>query len=272
MNSPYYYETLKKSSHSSKFANNYDMKLIILGSGTCVPSLKRNAPGYYLEAEDKQVIIDCGAGTILQLEKIGKSYKDIDAVFITHPHPDHVTGLIQLIHALLATPLFIREKALTITGPKGFKNFYDKCIAPFFGTPKTFTIQLNEIEGKTEYPPFKVFSTETVHSQGSIAFRFEYKDKSLVITGDADYDGKIIELAMNCNILIADSSFPGSMKVRGHMSPMECGLVAEKARVKILIFSHLHTLPVPDEDRLKECRQVFNGKILLAEDLMELSL
>ena len=71
------------------------MKLIVLGSGTCVPSLKRSAPAYYLEAEGKQILIDCGGGTLLQLEKIGKSYKDIDAVFITHTHPDHIADLMQ---------------------------------------------------------------------------------------------------------------------------------------------------------------------------------
>jgi ribonuclease BN (tRNA processing enzyme) len=45
------------------------MKLIILGSGTCVPSLKRSAPAYYLEAGGRQILIDCGCGTLLQLEK-----------------------------------------------------------------------------------------------------------------------------------------------------------------------------------------------------------
>lgn len=248
------------------------MKLIILGSGTCVPSLKRSAPGYYLEAESRQILIDCGSGTLLQLEKLGKSYKDIDAVFITHPHPDHVAGIMPLIHALLATPLFKREKDLFLIGPKGFKKFYKDCIASVMGRPKTFSIQIIEIEDKMDYPPFQIFTAGTLHSENSIAFRFEHKCKSLVITGDADYNHGIIELSKNSDILIADSSFPESMKVRGHMTSRECGLVAQKAGVKKLLLSHLHSLPFPDTDRLKECRQVFNGDVSLAEDFLEIVL
>lgn len=250
----------------------YDMKLIILGSGTCVPSLKRSAPGYYLEAESRKILIDCGSGTLLQLEKLGKSYKDIDAVFITHPHPDHIAGLMPLIHALLATPLFKREKTLSLIGPKGFKEFYQKSIASIMGRPKTFSIQIIEIENKMDYPPFHVLAAKTIHSENSIAFRFEYKNKSIVFTGDADYDNGIIELSKNSDILIADCSFPESMKVSGHMTPQECGLVAKKAGVKKLVLSHLHTLPFPDECRLEECRQVFKGDVILAEDFLETDL
>jgi ribonuclease BN (tRNA processing enzyme) len=248
------------------------MKLIILGSGTCVPSLKRSAPAYYLEAEGRQILIDCGSGTLLQLEKLSKSYKDIDAVFITHPHPDHVAGIMPLIHALLATPLFMREKALLLVGPKGFKKFYEKGIASVMGRPKTFSIQIIEIEDKMDYPPFHVFAAGTVHSENSIAFRLEHGGKSVVITGDADYDQGIIELSRNCDLLIADCSFPESMKAGGHMTPKECGLVAKKAGVKKLLLSHLHTLPFPDTYRLKECQQVFKGDVSLAEDLLEFNL
>ena len=46
------------------------MRLVVLGSGTCVPSLERNAPGYLLEAGSKKLLIDCGSGTLLQLERV----------------------------------------------------------------------------------------------------------------------------------------------------------------------------------------------------------
>jgi len=248
------------------------MKLIVLGSGTCVPSLTRSAPAYYLEAEARKILVDCGSGTLLQLEKIHRSYKDIDAVFVTHPHPDHVAGIMPLIHALLATPLFKREKDLFLIGPKGFKKFYEKCVASIMGKPKTFSIQIIEIEDKLDYPPFQIFTAGTVHSENSIAFRFEHRGKSVVITGDTDYDEGIIELSRDSDLLIADCSFPEFMKARGHMTPRECGLVAQKAGVKKLLLSHLHTLPVTDNDRLRECQQVFNGDVSLAEDFLEIDL
>ncbi|MEF9475707.1 MAG: ribonuclease Z [Candidatus Mariimomonas ferrooxydans] len=246
--------------------------MIILGSGTCVPSLKRSAPAYYLEEEGRQVLIDCGGGTVLQLEKSGRSYKDIDAVFITHSHPDHVAGIMPLIHALVATPLFKREKGLLLAGPKNLKKFYENCIIPVTGSPKTFSIQIQEIEDKMDYPPFRIFTANTVHSENSLAFRFECGSKSVVITGDADYGPELVELSKKCDILIADCSFTDNMKTSGHMTPKECGLIAREAGVKKLLLSHLHSLPFPNSDRIKQCRQVFNGDVSLAEDLLEFNL
>ncbi len=248
------------------------MKLSILGSGTCVPSLKRNAPAYFLEAGGREVLVDCGSGTLLQLEKINRSYKDLDAVFITHPHPDHVADIIPLIHAFLATPMFKREKDLFLVGPKGLKDFYEHCVIFLMEPAKQLPVQIIEIEDKMDYPPFRVFTARTVHSENSIAYRFELADKSLVITGDADYDNGIVELSKNADILIADAAFPESLKRKGHMTPKECGMVAKKAEVKKLILSHLHELTVSDADKLDECRQVFDGDVSLAEDFMEINL
>jgi len=236
-----------------------------------VPSLKRNAPGYYLEVFDKKILADCGNGTILQLEKAGKSYKDIDAVFITHTHPDHISGLMPFIHALLATPNFKRGKDLLIVGPRGLKKFYESCISHVMKKPKSFTIDAIEIEDKLDLGYLHVFSKKTVHSENSIAYRFEDGGKSIVITGDCDYDEGIVELSQDVDLLIIDCSFPDAMKVPGHLTPKECGLVAKKAKAKKLILSHLYPSSYPDSEKIKECRVVFDGDVLLAEDLMEVN-
>ena len=248
------------------------MKLIVLGSGTCVPSLKRNAPGYYIEAEGARILIDCGSGTLLQLERARKSYRDIDAVFITHRHPDHFADLMPLIHALLATPKFRRMKDLFIFGPREFMAYYEKAIAPVLGRPGGFFIRTIESRDKFDFGPFHIFTAKTVHSSDSIAYRFEHRGKSIVFTGDADYDQGIIALAQNAGLLIADCSFPDSMKAKGHLSAKECGLVAQKAEVKKLLLSHLYPADTPDKDRIEESKESYDGDIVLAEDLMEMEI
>lgn len=244
------------------------IKLIVLGSGTCVPSLKRNAPGYYLEAGDCRILVDCGSGTLLQLEKAGKSYKDLDAVFITHTHPDHFADLMPLIHALLATPKFKREKDLFIFGPKEFITYYNRAIATILGKPRNFSIQLIEADDKMDFRSFHVFTEKTVHSADSIAYRFQNSHKAVVFTGDADYDQRIIEFAGKADLLVADCSFPDENKTKGHLSAKECGIVAQKAGVKKLLLSHLYPADSPDTERTKESSEFFHGDILLAEDLM----
>ncbi|MEN8263166.1 MAG: MBL fold metallo-hydrolase [Nitrospirota bacterium] len=248
------------------------LKLIVLGSGTCVPSLTRNAPGYYMEAEDYQLLVDCGSGTLLQLERAGKSYRDIDAVFITHRHPDHFADLMPLIHALLATPKFKREKDLFIFGPTEFITYYDKSIATVLGKPKDFTIQSHTIDDRLEFGPFNVFTEKTLHSASSIAYRLECGGKTVVFTGDAAYDQGLIEISIAADLLVADCSFPDADKVKGHLSAKECGIVAKKAGVKKMLLSHLYPADTPDTERVNESREAFDGEVILAEDLMEIDI
>ncbi|MEW6602317.1 MAG: MBL fold metallo-hydrolase [Nitrospirota bacterium] len=244
------------------------MKLIILGSGTCVPSLKRNAPGYYLEAEGCRILVDCGSGTLLQLERAGGSYRDVDAVFITHKHPDHFADLMPLVHALLATPDLNRQKDLYIFSPKGFSDYYQSSVSSVLGQPDGFKIRVTEIQDRFDFGPFNVITAKTIHSSDSISYRFECWGKSVVFTGDADYDQGIIELARGADLLIADCSFPDSMKAKGHLSAKECGMVAARAGVGRLVLSHLYPADTPDADRIRESGGAFDGEIVLAEDLM----
>ncbi len=248
------------------------MRLIVLGSGTCVPSLKRNAPGYYLEAEECRVLVDCGTGSLLQLEKAGESYKDLDAVFITHRHPDHFADLMPLVHALIATPEFRREKDLNIIAPEGFKEYYEKSTGSILSTFLNFTIRFIVMNEKLDFGPFHILSAKTIHSADSIAYRFEHNDKSVVFTGDTDYDQGIIILSENADLLVADCSFPDAGKVKGHLCSKECGLIAQKARVKKLLLSHLYPADTPDIERIKESKEVYEGEISLAEDLIVIDL
>ncbi len=248
------------------------MKLIVLGSGTCVPSLIRSSPGYYLEADGCQVLVDCGSGTIHQLEKSGKSYKYIDAVFLTHKHPDHLADLMPLIHALLYTPEFNREKELLIVGPQGFKEYYNNAIGPILFLSDSFSLRIIEIIDEFDFSPFHIRSTRTVHSDDSIAYRFEYNGKSLVFTGDADYDQGLINFAKKADLIVADCSFPGVMKVKGHLSSMECGLIANKSGANKLLLSHIYPSDTSDIERVNEAKENFKGEVILAEDLMEITI
>jgi len=248
------------------------MKILILGSGTCVPSLRRNAPAYLLDAEGLLVLIDCGSGTLLQLERAGKSYRDIDAVFITHRHPDHFADLMPLIHALIATPGFTREKGLSVFAPREFIDYYNLAFMPLFRRITGFNVYLKKIHPSMEYGPFSIRSTRTIHPGEGYAIRFQYNGRGVVFTGDTGYDSRIVEISRGADVLIADCSFLESEKAKGHMSARECGILAREAGVSRLILSHLYPSSMPDEARLTEAQREFTGDIILAEDLMELEI
>src|SRR3989338_3339298 len=209
------------------------MQLTILGSGTCVPTIKRGSPANYLEIGKVKTLVDCGSGTLRQLIIAGLDYKNIDIAFFTHFHSDHILDLNAFIQALNWTPGFDRKKDLILVGPVGFKKFYESYLKPVSGVPRpnTYKIVIKEIKKKLVFENFTVECAKTIHSDTSIAYKFTEKNKSLVISGD-------------------------------------CGLIARKAKAKKLILTHLYPTS-PERIRLNQTKKIFKNTIL-AEDFMKI--
>ena len=247
------------------------MKVTILGSGTGIPSLQRNAAGYLLEVAGLECLIDCGSGTLLRLERVQKSHRSLDAVFFTHTHVDHIGDLMPLLHAL-KLPGPPREKPLSIIGPPGFPDFFQRYVQPVVGLPSGFEVNVVEAPSMDTWNGIGLRTVDTVHSErmNSIAYRFEAEGRGVVFSGDCDDDPGIEELARGADLLILDCSTLDAGKVAGHLSAGECGRVAAGAGVAKVVLTHFYPVSGPDEQRALECRQWYDGAIVLAEDLMEL--
>lgn len=117
------------------------LKVTLLGTGGMMPLKNRALASAMLSCEGRNLLIDCGEGTQVQIRECGYSFKHIDALLVTHYHGDHVSGLPGL---LLSMGNQGRELPLLIAGPPGLKRVVDalRVIAP--GLP--FAIELREIE------------------------------------------------------------------------------------------------------------------------------
>ena len=216
--------------------------------------------------------MDCGSGTLRQLLRSKNPYQDLDGVFVTHIHPDHIGDLIPLIHALKVTPGYRRESPLRLFGPSGFKTYFEQCVAPVATKPKHFDIEVIEVSESFDVDDVSVTTCPTLHSDSvqSVAYRFAAAGRTIMVSGDCDYDSAIVALARNVNILVLDCSFPDALKIPGHLSAGECGRIAAQANVHTLVLSHLYPVPPLNDSRLEEAKDACDAEVCLAEDLMVL--
>lgn len=91
------------------------MKFILLGTGSGMPELDKNQSSLYVNVNGKHLLFDCGEGVSKQLLKHHLDNNVLDAIFISHYHPDHISGLFMLLQMLKIQK---REKPLQLFLPE----------------------------------------------------------------------------------------------------------------------------------------------------------
>jgi ribonuclease BN (tRNA processing enzyme) len=249
-------------------------ELIIIGSGTGIPSLRRGSPGLIVLSNSTKLLIDSGPGALRKMLEVGITYQDIDLLLYTHIHPDHVSDLVHVLFACKYAEL-PREKELLCIGGLGFKSYFEK-LRNLYGSwvePQSYRLTVKEIsEEPFVYRDLRILSKPMAHISGSVGYRIELKDgKSIAISGDTDYCQNIIDLASKVDLLVLECSFPDGKKAEGHLTPSLAGRIASESRCKKLLLTHLY--PVSDQfDIVGQCKQIYPGKIILGEDLMRIKI
>ncbi|MGQ9645512.1 MAG: MBL fold metallo-hydrolase [Thermodesulfobacteriota bacterium] len=249
-------------------------ELMILGSGTGVPSLKRGSPGQVILTDHSKILIDSGAGTLRRMLEVGLTYHDLDLLLYTHIHPDHVSDLVPFLFATKYSDL-PRKRDLLCAGGPGFRRYF-KRIKKVYGSwiePELYSLMIREVSKRPlRFRDIRIFSKPMAHLPESVGYRIEWSGgRSIAISGDTDYCQNIVELASDVDLLVLECSFPNDQKVEGHLTPSLAGRIARESRCKRLLLIHFY--PACDQvDILKECSEVHGGEIILAEDLMRIKI
>ena len=250
------------------------MELIILGSGTGVPSLRRGSPAALLKEANQSILLDSGSGTLVRMLRAGVTYKDVNAVLYTHIHPDHVADLVPLIFACKyhEDP---REQDLLIIGGRGFRDYFEglRWVHGSWMEPETFRIHIREVAtDELTIGVLRITTLPLEHAPHSVGYRIAAPGGQIVVySGDTDYCPNIVELARGADLLLLECSFPEGQKVAGHLTPSLAGRIAQEAGCRSLVLTHLY--PSCDQsDITRDCRKVFEGEVILAEDMMTIAM
>lgn len=246
----------------------YNMKLTVIGFWGGYPKQNAASSGYLLEHNGFQLLIDCGSGVLSKLQNVIQP-EELDAVLISHYHPDHIADIGVLQHARL------------------IQGFLGKSIPtlPLYGHPfdqvEFSRLTYKEITKGIAYPvnevltvgPFQVSFLKTDHPVPCYAMRIEADGKVLVYTADSSFKEEFIDFSKEADLLLCECNFYGHQngKSAGHMNSSEAGKFAEKVAVKQLILTHLPHYGELSE-LISEAANEFTGIIKLADEFLSISL
>jgi ribonuclease BN (tRNA processing enzyme) len=266
------------------------MKLTVLGSGTAVIRKKRHSASMFVDAMGKTLLLDCGWGCPENMLKAGKNPQTIDHILISHPHPDHMGSLMNLLQSMLVSGVDVsgkgweqrkREKTLYLHGYDGFAEDYEALRKIMFPERKEpYKIEVFEYPKNTNtFDGIKITGTTVTHVPeyfNSSAYRIDCDGKSIVYSGDCGYDERLVELSNNADLALYDVSVPPWMFKKGarpnHTSAYECGLMAHQAGVKKLALFHLYDNATKPATEKEARRGGFPNELIITKDLQTIEI
>ena len=95
------------------------MKFIVLGSGISVPHPKRSSSGFWIETDCCSLLLDCSASAVHRMAQENLDWANLDAIWISHFHLDHVGGVAPFLFGMKYAPeTQKRTKPLKIFGQR----------------------------------------------------------------------------------------------------------------------------------------------------------
>lgn len=265
-------------------------KVILLGTGNPNTDPERSGPATAIIVNGAIYLVDCGPGIVQRAAAAKLPMEELKRVFITHLHSDHTAGLSDLI----LTPWVLdRTSPLEAFGPPGLKSMSKHIVAAYQedikmrvrglegANPTGYKVNAHEIQPGVVYKDANVTVKAFLVLHGSwkyaFGYRFETKDRTIVISGDTTFTRDMIEQARGVDLLIHEVYCEAALAAREpkwqkyhssfHTSSRDLARIAAEANPKMLVLYHALWWKSSEEQLLKEIREIYKGPIALGNDL-----
>ena len=275
----------------------------VLGSGTPNPNPERMGSAYLVLANDTPYLFDFGSGVVRRVAALssewGGNFSKLDVTqleyaFLSHIHSDHTLGLADLI----ITPWIMgRDKPLKIFGPEAAKDMADHIIKAYqpdidyriYGSQpqndKGYKAIFTSIEEGVIYEDKNIMVTAFLNDHGDLAesygFLIQTGDKTILISGDTGPSANLLRFGNEVDILVHEVYSQAGFEKKEpdwkiyhkahHTSPSELAKIAKKLNPKTLVLSHILFWGSSESEILEEIMKDYDGKVILADDLIEIN-
>lgn len=270
------------------------MTYTMLGSGAVRDNPNRGGPSQLLNVKDENWMFDCGRSACTRLAQAGTACEDIDRLFLTHLHFDHIVDVAYLVFVGWVK---VRKKPLHIYGPVGTKHFVENLIRPPFEQDIQSRIGHGKDDSVLDPIVTEISEAGTVFTENGIdvsavfvdhggiptlVYRIDADGQRVIITGDGNPDKKFPEFCRNADLLSIECSGTADFLAQQpwgswHITPPEIANIATQAQVKRVLIKHLVIEDITGDPTAvhkmgDQIREGYNGEVIVGKDLLVIDL
>ena len=250
------------------------MKITFLGTGGAVATEERDNTSLLVAQGKFLALVDCPGGVVQKIKKAGYLPQNLQAILVTHVHPDDIYGLPSLIHSLM-----LEDMTLELYGSSASILFCQKLL-------DLFQLRENKIKCRVRFkelepaevvwltPELSLTSMSMNHHPSSVSFFLAInQEKKIAYSGDTPPDENFFQRVKGCDCVIHDCSAPSRFfelypQLRMmHTDALTLGRLAEKAEIKRLIPCHFFgEVQFSLTEIIEEIRAFYHRELFVPED------
>lgn len=247
-------------------------QLIVCGSSGSHPGPDAAGASLLLSVDGTDVLLDIGNGSLTNLMRF-RDVADIDAIVLSHMHPDHFLDLYGFHHARVFHPT-PDLPPVPVHAPRGAAEtvalLVDDTVRLHAGLPFHDLVTDRPFHvARLRFVPFGVS-----HPVPAFGVRVEAGATDMAYTGDTELTDDLVAHVRGADLLVADATWledHGPYPAGIHMTAADVGRLADAAKVGKVLLTHIK--PTHDhEASAAEAARHFGGEILVARDRLELDL
>ncbi|MGH8927182.1 MAG: MBL fold metallo-hydrolase [Acidimicrobiia bacterium] len=237
--------------------------MTIVGSAGTYPVAGRPASGYVVEDRGIRVWLEAGPGTFTALPFDSSL---IDAVVISHQHPDHCLDLLTAFHAFRYGP--DPRSGVPVYSPKSVADKLLSFVDDHEDGAMAETFLFNAVSAGDEVTigGITIHFRTSDHSVPTVASRWEANGKVFAYTGDTGPLGDWMAVAEGADLFLSEASYQGESGLQPyphHLTATEAGRIARNVGAKHLMLTHIP--PYLDSSKsVAEAEAVFDRPVELA--------
>ncbi len=216
------------------------MRLTVLGCAGSFPGPDSGCSCYLVDVDGFRLLIDFGTGSMTAVQRFAGLYS-IDAIVLTHLHPDHMFDACSYVVARRYSPDGPLPQ-IPVYAPAGAEQRLALAYAGDDSEKLDDVYDFHDLsEGTTQIGPFTVHAERVNHPVETYGLRIEHDGRSLAYSSDTAPCEALIRLAMNADAFLCEASYLDDMDNPPdlHLTGREAGEHASKAGVGRLLLTHL---------------------------------